>query len=147
MCSMCDKKHYVELEKYGIGQEILFPGLTDLQVIDLEDPYYYLNVDGERLYLENVKILETAKFISGGMYETIKKQTTNIKRKRLGYNNKIYYYIMQKFTETCRGITKQKINYKNHLEEFCLNRQVSTDKNDLKKRWCVDIGWLSPFCI
>ena len=39
MCSMCDKT-LCRTRKYGIGQEILFPGLTDLQVIDLEDPYY-----------------------------------------------------------------------------------------------------------
>ena len=56
MCSVCDKT-LCRKRKFGIGQEILFPGLTDLQVIDLEDPYYYLNVDGERLYLENVKYL------------------------------------------------------------------------------------------
>ena len=56
MCSVCDKT-LCRTRKFGIGEDIMFPALTDLQVIDLEDPYYYLNVDGERLYLENVKYL------------------------------------------------------------------------------------------
>ena len=56
MCSLCDKT-LCRSRKFGIGQEILFPNLTDLQVIDLEDPYYYLNVDGDRLKLESVKHL------------------------------------------------------------------------------------------
>ncbi len=49
-------------------------------------------------------------------------------------------------TEPAEGLRTED-QLQNHLEEFCLNRQVSTDKSDLKKRWCVDIRWLSPFCI
>jgi hypothetical protein len=98
MCSVCDKT-LCRSRKYGIGQEILFPGLTDLQVIDLEDPYYYLNVDGERLYLENVKYLRQQSL----------------------------------FQEACMKQLRTEDQLQNHLEEFCLNRQVSTDKNDLKK--------------
>ena len=51
MCNLCDKK-LCRSRKYGIGEEIVFPALTDLQKIKLEKPYYYLNVDGERLHLE-----------------------------------------------------------------------------------------------
>ena len=53
MCNLCDKK-LCRSRKFGIGEEIVFPALTDLQKIKLEKPYYYLNVDGERLHLENV---------------------------------------------------------------------------------------------
>ena len=35
-------KNYAEVVKYGIGEEIVFPALTDLQKIKLEKPYYYL---------------------------------------------------------------------------------------------------------
>jgi len=56
MCSLCDKT-LCRSRKFGIGQEIMFPNLTDLQVIDLEDPYYYMNVDGQRLKSESVKHL------------------------------------------------------------------------------------------
>ena len=48
MCSLCDKK-LCKTRKFGIGQEIMFPNLTDLQVVNLEEPYYYMNVDGDRL--------------------------------------------------------------------------------------------------
>ena len=41
----------------GIGQEAVFPNLTDLQVVNLEEPYYYMNVDGDRLYLDSAKHL------------------------------------------------------------------------------------------
>ena len=51
MCSLCDKK-LCKTRKFGIGQEAVFPNLTDLQVVNLEEPYYYMNVDGDRLYLE-----------------------------------------------------------------------------------------------
>jgi hypothetical protein len=50
MCNLCDKK-LCKSRKYGIGEEITFPLLSDLQKIKLEKPYYYLNVDGERLFL------------------------------------------------------------------------------------------------
>ena len=33
------------------------------------------------------------------------------------------------------GVTTQD-QLQNHLEEYCINRQVSTDKNDLKKVVC-----------
>ena len=38
---LCDKKLCRE-RKFGIGEEIVFPALTDLQKIKLEKPYYYL---------------------------------------------------------------------------------------------------------
>ena len=40
MCSLCDKK-LCKTRKFGIGQEPVFPSLTDLQVVNLEEPYYY----------------------------------------------------------------------------------------------------------
>ena len=46
MCSLCDKK-LCKSRKFGIGQEAVFPNLTDLQVVNLEEPYYYMNVDGD----------------------------------------------------------------------------------------------------
>ena len=54
MCSLCDKK-LCKSRKFGIGLEVIFPSLTDLQVVNLEEPYYYMNVDGDRLYLDSAK--------------------------------------------------------------------------------------------
>ena len=130
MCSVCDKT-LCRSRKYGIGQEILFPGLTDLQVIDLEDPYYYLNVDGERLYLENVKYLRQQSLFQEACMKQLRNRPPTLKEKdwvtitNLLLNN-------AEVTEPAEGLRTED-QLQNHLEEFCLNRQVSTDKNDLKK--------------
>ncbi len=130
MCSMCDKT-LCRTRKFGIGQDIMFPNLTDLQVIDLEDPYYYLNVDGERLYLENVKYLRQQSLFQEACMIQLKFRPPPIKEtdwvlitNQLLNNAEV--------TKPAEGMsTEDQLN--NHLEEFCLNRQVSTDKNDLKK--------------
>ena len=130
MCSVCDKT-LCRKRKFGIGQEILFPGLTDLQVIDLEDPYYYLNVDGERLYLENVKYLRQQSLFQEACMKQLRFRPPTLKEKdwvvitNLLLNN-------AEVTEPAEGLRTED-QLQNHLEEFCLNRQVSTDKNDLKK--------------
>ena len=130
MCSMCDKT-LCRTRKYGIGQDIMFPGLTDLQVIDLEDPYYYLNVDGERLYLENVKYLRQQSLFQEACMKQLRFRPPTLKEKdwvlitNLLLNN-------AEVTEPAQGMRTED-QLQNHLEEFCLNRQVSTDKNDLKK--------------
>ena len=137
MCSMCDKT-LCRTRKFGIGQEILFPGLTDLQVIDLEDPYYYLNVDGERLYLENVKYLRQQSLFQEACMKQLRFRPPTLKEKdwvvitNLLLNN-------AEVTEPAEGLRTED-QLQNHLEEFCLNRQVSTDKNDLKKGgvWTAD---------
>ena len=43
MCNHCDKE-LCKTRTYGIGNQPMFPGLSDLQEIQLEEPYYYLNV-------------------------------------------------------------------------------------------------------
>ncbi len=59
----------------------MFPGLTDLQVIDLEDPYYYLNVDGERLYLENVKYLRQQSLFQEACMKQLRFRPPTLKEK------------------------------------------------------------------
>ena len=65
------------------------------------------------------------------MYETIKKQTTNTKRKDWVTITNLLLHNAE-VTEPAEGLRTED-QLQNHLEEFCLNRQVSTDKNDLKK--------------
>ena len=50
MCSLCDKK-LCKTRKFGIGQEIIFPNLTDLQVVNLEEPYWIWRKIGRFLTL------------------------------------------------------------------------------------------------
>ena len=130
MCSVCDKT-LCRSRKYGIGQEILFPGLTDLQVIDLEDPYYYLNVDGERLYLENVKYLRQQSLFQEACMKQLRNRPPTLKEKDWVTITNLLLHNAE-VTEPAEGLRTED-QLQNHLEEFCLNRQVSTDKNDLKK--------------
>ena len=130
MCSVCDKT-LCRKRKFGIGQEILFPGLTDLQVIDLEDPYYYLNVDGERLYLENVKYLRQQSLFQEACMKQLRFRPPTLKEKDwVVITNALLNNA--EVTEPAEGLRTED-HLQNHLEEFCLNRQVSTDKSDLKK--------------
>ena len=130
MCSVCDKT-LCRKRKFGIGQEILFPGLTDLQVIDLEDPYYYLNVDGERLYLENVKYLRQQSLFQEACMKQLRFRPPTLKEKDwVVITNSLLNNA--EVTEPAEGLRTED-QLQNHLEEFCLNRQVSTDKSDLKK--------------
>ena len=80
MCSLCDKK-LCKSRKFGIGQEIMFPNLTDLQVIDLEDPYYYMNVDGQRLKLESVKHLRQQSLFQESCMVQLKFRPPTLKEK------------------------------------------------------------------
>ena len=130
MCNLCDKKLCRE-RKFGIGEEIVFPALTDLQKIKLEKPYYYLNVDGERLHLENVKFLKQQSLFQEACMEQLDFKPPTVKPKDW---DMIINPLMKNHEpiDPPEGVTTQD-QLQNHLEEYCLNRQVSTDKNDLKK--------------
>ena len=80
MCNLCDKK-LCKTRKYGIGEELVFPLLADLQKIKLEKPYYYLNVDGERLFLENVKYLKQQSLFQEACMEQLDFKPPTVKPK------------------------------------------------------------------
>ena len=130
MCNMCDK-NLCRTKKYGIGQEILFPGLADLQVIDLEDPYYYLNVDGERLYLENVKYLRQQSLFQEACMKQLRFRPPTLKEKDwVLITNQLLNNA--EVTEPAAGMkTDDQLN--NHLEEYCLNRTQLDNPVDLPK--------------
>ena len=56
MCNHCDK-NLCRTRKYGIGGESVFPILSDLQKVELDEPYYWVNVDGDRVKLDNIDCL------------------------------------------------------------------------------------------
>ena len=130
MCSMCDKI-LCRTRKFGIGQDIMFPSLTDLQVIDLEDPYYYLNVDGERLKLESVKHLRQQSLFQEACMVQLKFRPPTLKEKDwIIITNQLLNNA--EVTEPAEGMRTED-QLQNHLEEFCLNRQVAAEKSDLSK--------------
>jgi hypothetical protein len=130
MCNLCDKK-LCKSRKYGIGEEIVFPALTDLQKIKLEKPYYYLNVDGERLHLENVKFLKQQSLFQEACMEQLDFKPPTVKPKDW---DMIINPLMKNHepVEPPEGVTTHD-QLRNHLEEFCLNRHIGSDINDLKK--------------
>ena len=130
MCSLCDKT-LCRSRKFGIGQEVLFPNLTDLQVIDLEDPYYYMNVDGERLKLDSVKYLRQQSLFQEACMVQLKTRPPTLKEKDWVH---LTNQLLQgaEVTEPAEGLRTED-QLQNHLEEFCLNRLSSSDRSDLPK--------------
>jgi hypothetical protein len=130
MCSLCDKT-LCRSRKFGIGQEVLFPNLTDLQVIDLEDPYYYLNVDGERLKLESVKHLRQQSLFQEACMVQLKNRPPTLKEKDWVHITNILLNNAE-VTEPAEGLrTEDQLH--NHLQEYCLNRTQLDSKEDLPR--------------
>ena len=53
MCNHCDKK-LCRTRKYGIGGEAVFPILYNIQKVELDEPYYWVNVHSNRFQYDNV---------------------------------------------------------------------------------------------
>ena len=49
-CVITVINNFVKLGPFGIGKQILFPHLSDLQIIETEEKEFRLNVDGQREY-------------------------------------------------------------------------------------------------
>ena len=129
MCSLCDKK-LCKKRKFGIGQEPVFPSLTDLQVVNLEEPYYYMNVDGDRLYLDSAKHLANQVLFQE---ECIKQLRINPPTVKVGDWKKVTTALLTnaEITEPAEGTsTKDILN--NYLEDYCVNRIQKDDYEDLR---------------
>jgi len=115
MCNLCDKK-LCKTRKYGIGDELVFPLLADLQKIKLEKPYYYLNVDGERLHLENVKFLKQQSLFQEACMEQLDFKPPTVKPKDW---DMIINPLMKNHepVEAPEGVTTAD-QLRNHLEDF-----------------------------
>ena len=131
MCSHCDKT-LCRKRKHGIGNAPTFPELSDLQEIQLEHPYYYLNVDGKRLRLDSPKHLRQQSLFEEACIAGIGLYPPSMKLK----DWKILVNQLLKTREIITpptGTTK-KDQLTNHLEEFCTNRgSSSVEKDDIKK--------------
>ena len=131
MCNHCDKQ-LCKTRQFGIGSQMMFPDLSDLQEIQLEEPYYYLNVDGKRLkipsakYLRQQPLFEEACIAGIGIYPPSMK----LKDWKILINQLLR---VREVITPPTGTTK-KDQLTNHLEEFCTNRASSSvEKDDIKK--------------
>ena len=129
MCDVCDKK-LCKSRKFGIGQEAIFPNLTDLQVVNLEEPYYYMNVDGDRLYLDSAKHLTNQSLFQE---ECVKQLRLNPPTLKTNDWKKLTNILLNgaEITEPAEG-TGTKDILRNYLEDYCVNRIQKDDFEDLK---------------
>ena len=110
----------------------LFPVLSDLQKIELEEHYYYVNVDVPRVNLDNVESLLPQREFQRAVAKQINKRPPRISPKEFGS----YVDLLLAGIEPVPAPAgSSKLNQlKEHLEEFCTNRSsTSTTKEDIMR--------------
>ena len=55
-CVVIVIKNYVRLENMVLVGSLYFQSLSDLQKVDLDEPYYWVNVDGKRVKLDDYRL-------------------------------------------------------------------------------------------
>ena len=129
MCNHCDK-NLCRTRKFGIGGEAVFPSLTDLQKILLDEPYYWVNVDGERVNLDNIDYLMEQRLFRRTVAKQINKKPPRITVKEF---EKYTDMLLQGVEEVEAPVGSSRIDQlSNHLEDYCLQRSIgSVSKKDI----------------
>ena len=131
MCSFCDKE-LCRTRKYGIGGMALFPVLSDLQKIELDEPYYYVNVDGQRVKLDNVETLLEQRLFQRAVAKQIDKRPPRISPKEFGQYTDLLLAGIEKVPAPAGSSKIDQLQ--EHLEEFCTNRSsTTTTKEDISR--------------
>jgi hypothetical protein len=131
MCNHCDKQ-LCKTRQYGIGNQAMFPELSDLQEIQLEEPSYYLNVDGKRLKIPNAKYLRQQPLFEEACIAGVGIYPPSMKLK--DWKTLVNQLLSTREIISPPTGTSKKDQLKNHLEEFCTNRTSTTvEKEDIKK--------------
>ena len=128
MCSHCDKD-LCRKRKFGIGNEATFPELSDLQEVKLEEPYYYLNVDGKRLRLDSAKHLRQQSLFEEACIAGVGMLPPTLKTK--DWKALINGLLAgREEIEAPEGM-KTVDQLKEHLEDYCSDRRQSKRKEDI----------------
>jgi hypothetical protein len=110
----------------------MFPELSDLQEIQLEEPSYYLNVDGKRLKIPNAKYLRQQPLFEEACIAGVGIYPPSMKLK--DWKTLVNQLLSTREIISPPTGTSKKDQLRNHLEEFCTNRTSATiDKEDIKK--------------
>ena len=121
MCNHCDK-NLCRTRKFGIGGESVFPSLTDLQKVLLDEPYYWVNVDGERVKLDNIDYLMEQRLFRRTVAKQINKKPPRITVKEF---EKYTDMLLQGVEEVDAPVGSSRIDQlSNHLEDYCLQRSI-----------------------
>ena len=129
MCNHCDK-NLCRTRKFGIGGESVFPLLTDLQKILLDEPYYWVNVDGERVKLDTIDYLMEQRLFRRTVAKQINKKPKRVTTKEF---ETYVDMLLQGVEEVEAPVGSSKIDQlSNHLEDYCIQRSIgSVTKKDI----------------
>ena len=122
MCNHCDKKLCLT-RKFGIKGQSLFPDLNDLQKINLDEPYYYVNVDGERVKLKDTSYLQEQRLFQRAVMEQVNKVPPTLKKKEFNDMVKLLFAGIE-IIEPPKGSSKVE-QLLDHLEEYCTDRTAT----------------------
>jgi hypothetical protein len=130
MCSHCDKD-LCKKRKHGIGNAPTFPELSDLQEIQLEHPYYYLNVDGKRLRLDSAKHLRQQSLFEEACIAGVGMLPPTLKTKdwKVMINGLL---AGREVIEAPEGM-KTEDQLLEHLEDYCSDRRQTKRKEDIER--------------
>ena len=130
MCSHCDKA-LCRTRKHGIGNAPTFPELSDLQEIKLENPYYYLNVDGKRLKLDSPKHLRQPSLFEEACIAGVGILPPTMKTKdwKALVNGLL---AGREIIEAPEGM-KTEDQLLEHLEDYCSDRRQTKRKEDIER--------------
>ena len=130
MCSHCDKT-LCRKRKHGIGNAPTFPELSDLQEIQLEHPYYYLNVDGKRLRLDSPKHLRQQSLFEEACIAGVGMLPPTLKTKE--WKSLINELLAgREIIESPEGM-KTEDQLLEHLEDYCSDRRQTKRKEDIER--------------
>ena len=129
MCNHCDK-NLCRTREFGIGGESVFPSLTDLQKILLDEPYYWVNVDGERVKLDTIDYLMEQRLFRRTVAKQINKKPKRVTTKEF---ESYVDQLLQAIEEVEAPVGSSKIDQlSNHLEDYCIQRSIgSVTKKDI----------------
>ena len=129
MCNHCDKL-LCKTRKFGIGTQLLFPQLNDLQIIKVDPPIFRLNVDGERVELKAEELQEQRLFIRACMNQIHKAPP---KLKPRDYEILVQTLMASpEIVEAPEGASKRE-QLTQHLENYCTSRTAEgASKEDME---------------
>jgi len=127
MCNHCDKA-LCKTRKFGISGESVFPALTDLQKVELDQPYYWVNVDGMRVRLDNIDYLMEQRLFRKTVTEQINRKPPRVTVKEFEKYTDLLLTNVELIPAPAGSSLIEQL--KSHLEEYCTNDSAATTNKE-----------------
>ena len=127
MCNHCDKS-LCKTRKFGISGESVFPALTDLQKVELDQPYYWVNVDGMRVRLDNIDYLMEQRLFRKTVTEQINRKPPRVTVKEFEKYTDLLLTNVELIPAPAGSSLIEQL--KSHLEEYCTNDSAATTNKE-----------------